>query len=336
MFFGIAASVKIMKFSQCVYLFVCSLLVMFQLAVAENLSEFPRAKNVVEILVKEHGFERTLVEKWMKLGRYRQTPIKNLAAPAEQTKEYSAYKPMFVSSETINNGRKFYEKNKSLLLEAENQYGVPASIIVSIIGIESRYGRSRGRHRTFDSLGSLAVTEGRRADYFQREWIKFLVISKQQGFDPMTVQGSYAGATGFPQFMPTSYEAYAVDHDNDGDIDIWNDSFDAIGSVANYLKENGWRKGEWIVSIAEVTGNSKVKVNSFDRNRTQLDLENKGWVSTLKQTDDSTVFPIRLDGADGVEYWLGFKNFWVISRYNRSIAYSMAVFQLAEAIQLGL
>lgn len=318
------------------FLMLCCSLFLVEPLFAQDFTAFPRTGNIVNILVDQHGFERGLVERWMKSGRYRQTSVANLAAPAEKTKKYSAYKPMFVAANTIRNGRVFYDKNKELLIKAEELYGVPASIIVSIIGIESKYGRSRGRHRTFDALGSLAVTEGRRANYFQREWIKFIVIANEQGFDPLKTKGSYAGATGYPQFMPTSYEAYAVDHDGDNDIDIWNDSFDSIGSVANYLNENGWREGELIVTSAEVTDDSQAKLNSFDRNRTQLQLEQQGWKLTLRQKDDSTVFPIRLDNEDGVEHWLGFKNFWVISRYNHSVAYSMAVFQLAEAIQLGL
>jgi len=307
-------------------LFSCSLS-------AQDFTEFPRAKQVVEILVNEHGFDRVQVEDWMASGSYRTSSVKKLAAPAEKTKSYSQYKPMFVAKDTIRSGQKFREKYKTLLTKAEELYGVPEEIIVSIIGIESRYGRSKGRHKTFDSLGSLAVTEGRRADYFQREWVKFILIANNQGLSPLQVKGSYAGATGYPQFMPTSYEAYAVDHDEDGDIDIWNDAYDAIGSVANYLKQNGWRKGEWIVSSVKLSGDyEKVKINSFDRDRTLADIKALGWQPDIVQSDESLVFPIRFDNDDGAEYWLGYKNFWVISRYNRSIAYSMAVFQLAEAI----
>jgi len=317
-----------MRFAWSVFLFVsCSLS-------AHDFTEFPRTPAVVDILVSEHGFDRSQVEDWMARGAYQEAPSRNLSAPAETTKNYAQYKPMFLGKDTIRKGQAFRVKHQQLLAKAEADYGIPASIIVAIIGIESRYGQSTGRHGTFDSLGSLAVTEGRRADYFQREWIRFLVIARQQGLDPLKVKGSYAGATGYPQFMPTSYAAYAVDHDQDGDIDIWNDPYDAIGSVANYLKENGWRRGAIIVSKATVKDpNAAVKVNSFDRNRTLMEVEKLGWTSTIRQPDDAQVFPIRLDGEQGTEYWLGYRNFWVISRYNHAIAYSMAVFQLAEAIE---
>jgi membrane-bound lytic murein transglycosylase B len=244
---------------------------------------------------------------------------------------------MFVSKEMISNGREFADKYQSLLISAEKKYGVPSEIITAIIGIETRYGESRGRYRTFDSLGSLAVTEGRRADYFQREWIRYLLIMRDQGMDPLETKGSYAGAMGYPQFMPTSYNAYAVDHDDDGDIDIWNDVFDSIGSVANYLKENGWqRDGLIYTTVRSANESDKLKLNTLDRDRTLADIEALGWVPEQRLSDDDTVFPVRIEGNDGPEYWLGYKNFWVVSRYNRSISYTMAVVQLADAIGSGI
>jgi len=302
-------------------------------ACAQNFTEFPRAQQVVDELVEEHGLERELVESWMADGVVRKTSVQKLAAPAEQTKTYAEYKPMFVSRDTILNGKRFMEHNALLLEKAEQIYGVPTEIIAAIIGVESRYGLSKGRHNTFNALGTLAVTEGRRADYFQREWTRFILIAVEQGFNPVEMKGSYAGATGYPQFMPTSYIAYAVDHDEDGDINIWNDPYDAIGSVANYLKENGWVPGAPIVSDVTVTGDfEQVKVNSFERDRTLQGVMAKGWNPEIKEDASSLVFPVRLDGEDGAEYWLGYKNFWVISRYNRSTAYSMAVFHLAQEI----
>ncbi len=317
-----------MRFSWVVFvLFSCSLS-------AQDFSEFPRAQQVVDQLVKEHGLDRAQLEQWMVNGTYREASVTKLASPAETTKTYSEYKPMFVSNKTISGGIKFIDAHQNLLAKAEEKYGVPIEVIVAIIGIESRYGDSTGRHNTFDSLGSLAVTEGRRADYFQREWSRYILIAHQQGFNPTKLKGSYAGASGFPQFMPTSYQAYAVDHDEDGDIDIWNDASDAIGSVANYLKQNGWKKGQLIGSEVSVSGDyEKVKVNSFERDRTLAQVSALGWKPEQPQEDSSSlVFPVRLDGDDGPEYWLGYKNFWVISRYNRSTAYSMAVYHLAQEI----
>lgn len=305
----------------------------FNAALAENFLGYERAQKVVDELVNEHQIDRALAESWMAAGTVKESNAQKLSAPAEKTKTYAQYRPMFVSTETVRNGKRFLNHNAELLTKAEDKYGVPAEIITAIIGIESRYGASKGRHNTFDSLGSLAVIESRRSNYFQREWKRFIVNSVEQGMDPRAMKGSYAGATGYPQFMPTSYQAYAVDHDEDGDINIWDDPYDAIGSVANYLRKNGWRPGEYIVSEVEVSGDfEKVKMNSFDRDRTLASVQALGWQPELLQDASSLVFPIRLDGEEGKLYWLGYKNFWAISRYNRSIPYSMAVFHLAEAL----
>lgn len=299
---------------------------------AENFLSFPRTADVIRILVDEHGFEQAVVEQWMSEGEYRQESVSNLAAPAEKTKSYVEYKPMFLSWLTVRQGRAFIEEHQALLKRAEEEYGVPAEIVAAIIGIESRYGNSLGRHNTFNALGSLAVTEGRRADYFKREWIKFIVYTRSLGMDPLAVKGSYAGATGYPQFMPTSYEAYAVDHDSDGDIDIWQDPYDAIGSVAHYLSENGWKRGQPIISAVSVADESAIKINSFSRDRKMSDVSAAGWEVEEPFDTDWYVFPVRLDTDDGQKYWLGYRNFWSISRYNRSIAYTMAVVDLARAI----
>lgn len=302
---------------------------------AKDFTEFPRTQAVIDTLVNEYKIEQALVIDWMSSGQYRQASVTNLAAPAEKTKSYVEYKPMFVADETIRAGQLFFKQNQKLLTKAESEYGVPSEIIVSIIGIESRYGRSKGRHITFDSLGSLAVTEGRRADYFQREWIRYIATMHKLGRDPLKMKGSYAGASGYPQFMPTSYQAYAVDHDKDGDINIWDDPNDAIGSVANYLKENGWRTGEPILSSASISdAGENIKINSFSRDRTLQDVVDAGWkIQNVFAAKDS-VFPIRLDTEQGARHWVGYRNFWSISRYNRSVSYSMAVYQLAQAIKI--
>lgn len=310
------------------------LLFVGSMASSESFTDLPRAQQTVEILVTEHGFERALVEQWMAEGNYRQASVNNLAAPAETQRSYDQYKPMFVSPAMISNGRQFAEDYRFYLDRAEELYGVPAEIITAIMGIETRYGASTGRHRTFDALGTLAVTEGRRADYFQREWINYLLIMRDQGMDPLKTMGSYAGAMGYPQFMPSSYIAYAVDHDGDGTIDIWNNPYDAIGSIGNYLKENGWRRGGPIFEGAMVSGEyQQVKLNSLDRDRTFKEVREAGWQTQTMVAPDDWVFPVRLDDDTGQRYWLGFRNFWVVSRYNRSIAYTMAVVQLAEAIK---
>ncbi len=320
------------------YFVLCRLTILLamaycSLAHADDFLKFERTQLAIDMLVSDYGMDRELVTKWMSQGKYHKTSVTSAAAPAEKTKSYAQYRPMFLSWDTIWQGRRFLAKYDDWLLKAETDYGVPQEIIVSIIGIESRYGLSKGRHRTFDALGSLAVTEGRRADYFLREWVKFIAFIYKQGIDPLDMKGSYAGATGYAQFMPTSYEAYAVDLDADGDIDIWNDPIDAIGSVANYLKQNGWKTGQPIVSKAKVAElNPELTINTLSRDRKLANVLEAGWKIESLYENDWYVFPIRLEAKDGPQYWLGYRNFWSISRYNRSISYAMAVYQLAEEI----
>lgn len=303
---------------------------------AEELLDFPRTSAIIDVLVNEHDFNASDVEAWFAEGDYIARNVESLEKPAEQTRTYAEYRPLFVSDETIENGRIFMAEQSRWLSLAEERTGVPAEVIAAIMGVETRYGNFLGVHRTFDALATLAVTEGRRADYFQRELINFLLISRDQGFDPLSVKGSYAGAMGYPQFMPSSYLAYADDLDGDGNIDIWNDPVDAIGSIARYLGEHGWQPDEPIATRAHVSGEYRqVELNSFDRDRTLAEVTALGWDPLVSADDDAQVHPIRLDGDDGAEFWLGYRNFWVISRYNRSIAYSMAIYQLSEALRLS-
>lgn len=303
---------------------------------AEQLTEFPRTSAIIDVLVNEHEFEASQVEAWFAEGEYIARNVESLAKPAETTRTYAEYRPLFVSDETVENGKRFMEDQAEWLSLAEERTGVSAEVIAAIMGVETRYGNFLGVHRTFDALATLAVTEGRRADYFQRELINFLLISRDQSFDPLSVKGSYAGAMGYPQFMPSSYLAYADDLDGDGNIDIWNDPVDAIGSIARYLSEHGWQRDEPIATRAHVSGEYRqVELNSFDRDRTLADVVALGWDPLITAPDDAQVHPIRLDGDEGAEFWLGYRNFWVISRYNRSVAYSMAIFQLSEALRLS-
>lgn len=303
---------------------------------AQQLLEFPRASTIIEVLINEHGFDAAEVEAWFAEGEYIARNVESLAKPAETTRTYAEYRPMFVSDETVENGKRFMVEQAEWLSLAEQRTGVPGEIISAIMGVETRYGNYLGVHRTFDALATLAVTEGRRADYFQRELINFLLISRDQAFDPLSVKGSYAGAMGYPQFMPSSYLAYADDLDGDGNIDIWNDPVDAIGSIARYLAEHGWQPDAPIATRAHVSGEYRqVELNSFDRDRTLAEVTALGWDPLVSAAEDAQVHPIRLDGDNGAEFWLGYRNFWVISRYNRSIAYSMAIYQLSEALRLS-
>lgn len=304
---------------------------------ANNLIDYPLSQDVIDTLVAEHQFDRAEMERLFAEGEYLERNVESLARPAERTQTYQQYRGNFITSDSIEKGREFMLQYATWLAKAEAQTGVPASVIAAIVGMESRFGGYLGVHYTFDALGTLAVTEGRRASYFQRELVNFMGISRDQGFAPRSVKGSYAGAMGYPQFMPSSYLAYAIDLDEDGDIDIWSDPVDAIGSIANYLGEHGWRRGQLIATRASVSGNyQNVKMNSFDRDQHLADVRRQGWEPMQALSDDAHVHPLRLDGEDGAEFWLGYRNFWIISRYNRSVLYTMAVYQLSEELRLSV
>lgn len=317
---------------------ICRLCLLTLIAIsfvkAEGLLDRPLAGSVIDTLVSEHGFEREALEALFAEGEYIARNVENLANPAEKTKTYREYRPMFISQQKVANGHRFMAEHERWLDKAEQRTGVAAEVVAAILGVETHFGGFLGQHRTFDALATLALTEGRRAEYFQRELVNFLLISRDQGFDPLSVVGSYAGAMGYPQFMPSSYLAYAVDLDEDGDINIWDDPVDAIGSIANYLGEHGWRSDQPIATRARVDGDyQNVTTNSFERDQTLEAIREQGW-EPLQTVDDpeAQVHPIRLDGEQGAEFWVGYRNFWVISRYNRSIVYTMAIFQLADEL----
>ena len=223
------------------------------------------------------------------------------------------------------------------LAHAESEYGVPPEVITAIMGVETYYGRHKGRHKVLDSLATLAFHHPVRGDFFRGELAAFLTIAYQQEVAPESLYGSYAGAMGYPQFIPTSYQAYAVDFDGDAKRDLWNNPVDAIGSVANYFAEHGWQRGGAIYHEAE--GPEELpEALSFNQavrpSTTAAEAAEQGVVTETSLTPDTPVVPLVLEYADGQEsYRLGEYNFYVITRYNHSHLYAMAVAELAEAIK---
>jgi membrane-bound lytic murein transglycosylase B len=205
---------------------------------------------------------------------------------------------------------------------------------VAIIGVETFFGRNTGNYRVMDALSTLAFDYPPRADFFRKELKQFLLLAREQQVDPLGLNGSYAGAMGLPQFMPSSFRAYAVDFDGDGHINIWTDPTDAIGSVASYFKQHGWQAGEPVVSQAELSMDSAQDAitQGLEPQMSLGQLRAAGWRTHDVLRDDLKVTAIRFEGADGPEYWVGLPNFYVITRYNRSAMYAMAVHQLAGEI----
>lgn len=262
--------------------------------------------------------------------------LEAIARPAEKTKEWKQYRPPFLSDERIRKGVEFWNTYENELALAQQKFGVPPEMIIGILGVETRYGASKGGFRVVDALASLAFDYPPRAAYFRKELRTFLQLAKEQGLNPLTTTGSYAGAMGYPQFMPSSWRNLAIDFNEDGKIDLLNDPVDAIGSIANYFRANGWREGEPVAVRARITADNYDEALSTDLKTASTlgELAQRGLAPREGGlTDDMPASAIRLQGENGAEFWLAFNNFYVISKYNRSTLYSMAAYQLGEAIR---
>lgn len=294
----------------------------------------PQVTQFVGEMTRDYGFaDEQLVSLFHDVER-KQSILDAISRPAERVKPWKDYRPIFLTDARIKRGVEFWNQNAEALARAEQQYGVPAQYIVAIIGVETFFGRNTGNYRVMDALSTLAFDYPPRADFFRKELKQFLLLAREQQVDPLGLNGSYAGAMGLPQFMPSSFRAYAVDFDGDGHINIWNDPTDAIGSVASYFKQHGWQAGEPVTSQAELSVDSAqdAVTQGLEPQLTLGQLRAQGWRTHDVLRDDLKVTAIRFDGAEGPEYWVGLPNFYVITRYNRSAMYAMAVHQLAGEI----
>ena len=283
---------------------------------------------------KKYGVPEMTVRKGLSDARYQQSVIDAITRPAEG-KPWSAYRPIFMNAKRIEGGRAFLAENRDALQAVENQTGVPASLIVAIIGVETNYGKITGNYRVLDALYTLGFHYPKRADFFRSELGHLFALASEEHVDPASVTGSYAGAMGWGQFMPSSYRAYAVDGDGDGDRDLWQSKEDIFASIANYFVAHHWRNGEPVAepavreagAAAFNVGNKELKP-AYDL----AALGDRGYRPRHAIGHDLPATLVSLEGEAGDEYWITFNNFYVISRYNRSPLYSLAVYQLSQAI----
>jgi len=257
-----------------------------------------------------------------------------LDKPAEKVLDWYQYRPIFIKDRRIELGVKFWREHRELLSRVSEKYGVPPEIIVAIIGVETFYGNHKGNDPVFDSLVTLAFDYPPRAAFFSVELREFLLLVKEQGFDARELRGSYAGAMGMPQFISSSYRAYAVDFDGDGQVNLFDSVADIAGSVANYFARHGWERGGKVARPLDLgDGHS---VSTFEPGVKPEyrwgDLKRAGLSSQFEIGEDTPVALIELGQRDHSEYWAGFQNFYVITRYNHSELYAMAVYQLAKLI----
>ncbi|KAF0192340.1 MAG: lytic murein transglycosylase B [Gammaproteobacteria bacterium] len=288
----------------------------------------------IDELVTRHGFERQSLKTLFDNTERRQDIIDAISRPAE-AKPWHQYRPIFLNTQRISGGVEFWNQHAALLDKAEQVYGVPPEIVTAIIGVETRYGASTGRYRVMDSLATLAFDYPPRAAFFRGELEQFLLLAREEAADPLSIKGSYAGAMGQGQFISSSYRHYAVDFDGDGKRDLWNSTADAIGSVANYFHVHGWKPGEPVASRARVQGNAYKELVAQDlKPHTSLaQLQTQGVTASDTLPPDALAALIELETENGVEHWLGLDNFYVITRYNRSRLYAMAVYQLSQEIR---
>jgi len=258
--------------------------------------------------------------------------------PAEKKLEWHQYRKIFITEKRINKGIQFWNKNRELLKKVENKYKVPAEIVVAIVGVETFYGVYKGKSPVFDTLVTFAFDYPKRAKFFTKELEEFLILSASQKFKVREVKGSYAGAMGMPQFISSSYRHYAVDFDGDGVANLFDSVPDILGSVANYFKSHGWKPGEdvtHILSVAKQNSVADLKVG-VKPSQSWKSFKDAGLNAKNSITDETEVALIKLQQKKTADYWAGFKNFYVITRYNHSEMYAMAVYQLSQKIKAGI
>lgn len=255
------------------------------------------------------------------------------AAVPELQRSWPRYRERFVNDRRIGNGLRFWQENSAELARAEAIYGVPPEIIAAIIGVETEYGRNMGNFSVLEALATLAFDYPPRAEFFRKELEQFLLLARENGVSPLEIKGSYAGAIGIPQFMPSSQRAYAVDFDGDDKIDLRGSPSDAIGSVARFLNIHGWQAKAPIAVPATVTGDPSALIAAGLKPTTPLQELLRLGVSASGDFERPAALIDLVAPDQPTEYWVGFDNFYVITRYNRSSFYAMSVFQLAEALR---
>ena len=311
-----------------------------------RLAKFPGIHTFIGEMSAKHGFDKDELFATFAQVRHSKQAIQLVKPPPPgKPKNWQAYRARFVEPIRINAGVEFWNQYAADLARAEKQYGVPAEIIVGIIGVESIYGRHTGNFRVLDALTTLAFDypdvpkRAARMAFFRAEIEQTLLFARESGIDPLSLRGSYAGAIGWPQFMPGSIRAHGVDFDQDGQIDLRKSPPDAIGSIANYLLRHGWKRGEPIVFPAQIGTAGKARLDDLLNKGLEAtfwpsELELGGVMSTVELPANIRFGLIDLqNGFDPTEYWLGTSNFFAIAKYNRSYFYAMSVVDLARAVR---
>ena len=301
----------------------------------------PNAQQFIDKMVNKHGFDRQQLQEILSQAKRldsvlrlmdNQAPTTSVKPPSGPNGAWLRYRKKFITPDNVQNGVVFWNQYEDALNRAWQVYGVPPEIIVGIIGVETRWGRVMGKTRILDALATLSFNYPRRAEYFSGELETFLLMARDEQDDPLNLKGSFAGAMGYGQFMPSSYKQYAVDFSGDGHINLW-DPVDAMGSVANYFKAHGRVKGDQVAVMAN--GQAPGLPNGFKTKYSISQLAAAGLTPQQPLGNHQQASLLRLDVGTGYQYWYGLPNFYTITRYNHSTHYAMAVWQLGQAVALA-
>ena len=294
----------------------------------------PEIVAFINEVTQRDGLKRRDVKRLLKEARPQPKIIDMMNRPIEKVSPWWEYREHFVNSERVGDGAQFWAEHRAALERVASAYQVPPEYLVAILGVETRYGRVTGHYRVLDALATLAFDYPPRHSYFEGELAQFMVLAKENHLDPLTTTGSYAGAMGAPQFMPSAYRRYAVSAGNDQRRDLWSDWDDILASVANYLRENGWRPGQPVLAETRLdpAATFHVEPHKLEPNETVDTLGAHGVKVELEVPPDTPVLLILAEQPDGPAYRVGFHNFYVLTRYNTSARYAMAVHDLAQAI----
>ncbi len=306
---------------------------LFSFNVKAAIKETELFNSFVDNMVNKHQFDSTELKKLFQAVNIQQKIIDTMKKPAEGL-AWHKYRKIFMTETRIKEGVEFWQKHEAVLTSVEEKYGIPAEIIIAILGVETKYGQNTGNDRVIDALSTLAFNYPKRSKFFLRELESFLILCREEKMNPLEPMGSYAGAMGLPQFMPSSYRAYAADYENDQKKDIWNNPADAMASIANYFVEHHWQKGAGIVFpvTAKGDGYKQVLTKGLKPDFTWGEVQARQVTGKNVINNNEMVKLLSFQQEQSQDLWVGLNNFYVITRYNHSPLYAMAVFQLSEAI----
>jgi membrane-bound lytic murein transglycosylase B len=293
-------------------------------------------KFITDVAARSDYSEQELLDLFEQV-RHQRHLFERMDKPAEKL-EWHQYRKIFLTDKRTRRGIEFWNKHADLLASIEKKYQVPAEIIVAIVGVETFYGAYHGKAPVFDTLVTFAFDYPKRAAFFTRELEQFLLLAREHRLPVRRVTGSYAGAMGMPQFISSSYRSYAVDHDGDDKADLFDNVADVLASVANYFKRHGWKSGEAVAfPLMQASGKGAGRLEpGMKPNYSWSQLQGAGFSSKLKLAPDTSVALLEFEQVDHKEYWVGLDNFYVITRYNHSPLYAMAVYQLSQQIRQGM